>query len=112
MKTSSAKAKGRNLQKWVVAKILATWSTLTSNDVRSTSMGNQGVDIQLSEAAMLKFPWAVECKNQQKLKQVYDMWDQAIENAKPPLHPLLVIKMNNRKPLAVMDFETFMSMVN
>lgn len=111
MKTSSCKQKGRLLQQLVVKKILEHIPTLSINDVRSTSMGNQGVDVQLSEAAILKFPWAIECKNQEKLKQVYDMWYQTKSNceAKPQffLKPLLVLKMNREKPLVVLDLDDF-----
>lgn len=107
MKTSSAKAKGRNLQKYVVSKILQYFKRLTPNDVRSTSMGAPGVDVQLSEAALNVFPYAVECKNVERIKVLYDMWDQAVLNAKEK-EPLLVVKSNNKPVLAIVDLSEFL----
>ena len=37
---------------------------------------------------------------------VYKLYDQAVENSGPN-EPLLIIKVNNRKPLAVVDAEHF-----
>ena len=67
MKTQSAKAKGRKLQQWVRDLILETWNELEPDDVRSTSMGAGGEDLQLSPAARRKFGYSVECKNVEKL---------------------------------------------
>lgn len=65
MKPSSAKAKGRKLQQQVRDLILETFSDLEPDDVRSTSMGAGGEDVLLSPLARRKFPFSVECKNQQ-----------------------------------------------
>ena len=46
MKTSSAKAKGRNLQKWVRDIILESFPGLEPDDVRSITMGDSGEDMQ------------------------------------------------------------------
>ncbi len=67
MKTSSCKAKGRNLQKWVRDLILESFPSLEADDVRSTSMGAGGEDVQLSPAARKLFPYSLECKNVEKL---------------------------------------------
>ena len=42
--------------------ILSTFTDLAPDDVRSTSMGSSGVDIQLSPAAAAVFPYSVECR--------------------------------------------------
>jgi hypothetical protein len=76
MKTQSAQAKGRNLQKLVAQKILDTFPELTKNDVRSTSMGNQGVDVQLSQRALQLFPYSVECKSRKAIA-IYGDFQQA-----------------------------------
>lgn len=107
MKTSSAKNKGRRLQQWFRDLIIKTFS-LSENDVRSTSMGAGGADIQLSDRARLLFPYSVECKNVEKLN-LYDAWHQCETNAKDDgLFPLLVIKKNNESVLVVLDAEIFM----
>jgi len=65
MKTASAKAKGRNLQKFVAKKITEIFR-LREGDVESCSMGAGGVDIKLSPAARDKFPFSIECKSTKK----------------------------------------------
>jgi hypothetical protein len=109
MNTQSAKAKGRRLQQTVRDLILETWNVLEEDDVRSTSMGAGGMDVQLSPAAQKKFPFAVECKNVEKLN-VYNAYEQATANC-GKLEPLLVMKKNRKKPLVVMDLESFMELV-
>ena len=47
MKTSSAKAKGRRLQQKVRDLLLETFTELQPDDIRSTSMGVSGEDLQL-----------------------------------------------------------------
>ena len=109
MNTQSAKAKGRRLQQTVRDLILETWNDLEEDDVRSTSMGAAGMDVQLSPAAQKKFPFAVECKNVEKLN-VYNAYEQATANC-GKLEPLLVMKKNRKKPLVVMDLESFIQLV-
>ena len=80
MKTSSAKAKGRRLQQKVRDLLLETFTELEPDDIRSTSMGVSGEDLQLSPAARKLIPFAIECKNQEKLN-VWDSLKQAEENS-------------------------------
>ena len=109
MKTSSAKAKGRNLQKWVRDAILESFPSLEPDDVRSTSMGCGGEDLQLSPAARKKFNFSVECKNVEKLN-VWAAYEQASANCGKH-EPLLVMKKNRKKPLVVMDAEEFIKLI-
>ena len=109
MKTSSAKAKGRVLQQRVRDLILEAFPQLEADDVRSTGMGQSGADIQLSPAAQKLFSYAVECKNQERLS-LWDSYDQACSNS-GNLEPLLVVKKNRRKPLAVIDLEKFIELL-
>ena len=109
MKPQSAKAKGRNLQKWVRDLILETWTDLEPDDVRSTSMGAGGEDLLLSPAARRKFGFSVECKNVEKLN-VWNAYEQAEANSGDH-EPLLVMKKNRKKPLVVMDAEAFLELV-
>lgn len=107
--TQSAKAKGRNLQKWVRDLIITLWPELTSNDVRSTSMGASGMDIQLSSLAREKVFFSIECKSNKK-NSIYALYKQAVSN-KEELEPLLIVKADREKPLAVMDAETFFKLI-
>lgn len=108
MKTSSAKAKGRNLQKWTRDKILKTFQSLTSDDVRSTSMGAQGEDIQLSPQARKFIPYQIETKAYATFS-IYKHYEQAQEHGEH--EPLLVIKGNHKKPLVVIDAEKFFNLL-
>ena len=109
MSVRSAKAKGRKLQTWVVEKILAMFPTLTKLDVKSTPMGVNGVDVQLSTLAQKLFPYDVECKNTERTKTIYNYYEQAIDHTSGG-EPLVIIKMNRQKPLAIIDAEHFMEM--
>ena len=108
MQPSSAKAKGRLFQQWVRDKILYHNPELSKDDVRSTSMGAGGEDVQLSTAARIKFPYQTECKSKASYS-VYKDYAQASEHG--DCEPLLMIKANNKKPLAVVDAEHFVSLV-
>ena len=108
MKTSSAKAKGRLLQQWTRDLILEHFPDLEPDDVRSTGMGQSGEDIQLSPAARKRFGFSIECKNVERLN-VWDAYDQACANS-GDYEPLLVMKKNRKKPLVVMDAESFIEL--
>ena len=114
MKTSSAKSKGRKLQQWVRDQILydcPPW--IGADDVRSTGMGQQGADVQLSTAGAAYFPFAVECKSRAK-QAIYKDYEQAQEHASETTpYPLVILKQNNSRPLAVVDAEWFIkNMIN
>lgn len=105
MKIASAKAKGRKLQQWVRDKIIGMFQDLSTRDVVSTGMGQQGEDVRLSEAAFKKFPFSIECKNQAKMKPVFDAYYQAKKQAAG--EPLVFIKINGENPLVVLDANYF-----
>jgi hypothetical protein len=78
-------------------------------DIESRSMGAGGEDLIMSKAARSKFPFAVECKNQEKLN-IWAAWEQAINN-RGVYEPLVVIKKNGTAPLVVLDAKVFMDYV-
>ena len=88
--------------------LLEAFPTLEPDDVRSTSMGAGGEDVQLSPAARRLFRFSVECKNVEKLN-VWAAYEQACENSGGH-EPLLIMKKNRKKPLVVMDAETFIKL--
>ncbi len=59
---------------------------------------------------MRVFPYSVECKSRRAIA-VYKDYGQALSNSDGRV-PLLVIKQNGDKPLAVVDLEHFMDLVN
>ena len=107
MKPQSAKAKGRNLQKWVVQQLIETFD-IHPEDIKSCSMGAGGEDVQMARAAREKFPYSVECKNVEKLN-VWDAYDQAKANC-GDYEPIVIMKKNGKKPLVVMDAKSFIEL--
>ena len=107
MKTQSAKAKGRRLQQWIRDQLIEKLE-VHPEDVESRSMGAGGEDLIMARAAREKFPYSVECKNQEKLN-IRDSYSQAVENSKD-YEPVVVIKRNNHKPLVVVDAEYFVGL--
>ena len=63
----------------------------------------------MSKAARNKFPYSVECKNQERLN-VWSAWEQANTN-KGLYEPLVVIKKNGVRPLVLLDAENFLDMI-
>jgi len=107
MSTRSAKAKGRKLQTWVATKLLSLLKNVTELDIKSTPMGVNGADVQLSTAAYKQFPYNIECKNTERMTTIYNYYEQAISHNNVG-EPLVVIKMNRQKPLIIVDAEHFM----
>lgn len=107
MKTQSAKAKGRRLQQWVRDTLVERLS-IHAEDIESRSMGASGEDLLMARAAREKFPYSIECKNQEAVN-VWKSYEQAASNSKT-YEPLLVIKRNNSNPLVVIDAEYFINM--
>ena len=110
MKTSSAKAKGRRLQQKVRDLLLETFTELEPDDIRSTSMGVSGEDLQLSPAARKLIPFAIECKNQEKLN-VWDSLKQAEENS-GDYDPVLIFKRNRSKIYATLQLDDLMRLLD
>ena len=108
MKTSSAKAKGRRLQQKFM-QLLIEKLEIDPEDIESRSMGAGGEDLIMSKAARQKFPFSVECKNQERLN-VWSAWEQAKGN-RGIYEPLVVIKKNGVDPLVVLDAKIFMEYV-
>jgi|TARA_R110001592_G_scaffold28662_3_gene104877 hypothetical protein len=108
MKTSSVKAKGRVLQKWVVDLLIESLS-LDPMDVESRPMSSVGEDIIIGSESRRKFPLSIECKNQEKIN-VWKSMQQASTNTPKNCEPCLIIKRNHSKPLVVVDAEYFVSL--
>ena len=108
MRPQSAKAKGRRLQQQF-RELLIEKLGIHPEDIENRSMGAGGEDLIMSRAAREKFPFSIECKNQEKLN-VYDAYDQACANSGDH-EPILFMKKNRKKALAVVDAEWFIKNV-
>ena len=80
MKTQSAKAKGRRLQQWF-RDLLVSKLGIHKEDIESRSMGAGGEDLIMARSARQKFPYSIECKNQEKIN-IWESYKQADENSK------------------------------
>lgn len=110
MKPQSAKRKGRLLQQLVRDKIYDLYPELEEGDVKSTSMGAGGEDIQLSPAARKLFPYSVECKARASFP-AYAWLKQSEHNAPKGAQPILVIKQDRSSPVVLMDLDYFFSLL-
>jgi hypothetical protein len=110
IKPSSAKAKGRKFQQYCRDKILELLRPygIVQDDVKSTGMGQSGEDLQFSPAARKYLPISVECKSLKAIA-VYKLYEQA-EQYKDKGEPVLFIKADRKKPLAVVDLEYYLKL--
>lgn len=112
MKPQSAKAKGRRLQQYLRNILIeaATHFGVTSEDIRSTSMGASGEDILLSTLARKIYPFSFECKNAERI----NIW-KAIEQAKgngADHQPAVVFKKNGEDPYIAIPLDSFAIMAS
>ena len=92
-------------------KILTIFPSLTESDVRSVPASVNGPDVWLSQAAQDCFPIDIECKNQErKFGFIYQTMEQATQEDSEN-QPVLIIKQNYSKPLAIMDAEYFFELM-
>ena len=108
MKTQSAKAKGRRFQQWVRDQLIEQLN-VHPEDIESRSMGAGGEDLIMARAARAKFPYSIECKNQESVN-VWKSYEQAVENS-GNYEPIVIIKRNKSKPLVLIDAEHFVSLL-
>ena len=101
--------KGRKLSKLVADKILKTFRHLKKADVRVAATGVNGPDIKLSRIAKRLVPYQFECKAQNRLKTVWKWKKQSDKNTR--LEGVLVMKMNGKDPLVVIDMDLFFDLI-
>lgn len=114
MKTSSAKAKGRNLQKWTREAILELFPQLSRSDVRSTSMGASGEDILLSTAALQYMPYMIECKSRNSIAVYKWLEQRGVEPSSVDaigFTPLVIAKGNHKAPIVILYAEDFFNIL-
>ena len=109
MKTQSAKAKGRRLQQWF-RDLLIEKLDVHPEDIESRSMGAGGEDLIMARAARKKFPYSIECKNQENVN-VWKAYEQAKENSND-YEPIVVLKRNNTRALVLVDADYFVRLHN
>ena len=109
MRPQSAKAKGRRLQQQF-RELLIEKLGIHPEDIENRSMGAGGEDLIMSRAARDKFPFSIECKNQEKLN-VWSSLEQAESNSGKHI-PLLIFKRNRTKTYAVLEFDKLLELLD
>ena len=100
----------KRLQNKIRDLLLETFQNeLEPDDIKSTTMGESGEDIQLSPAARKFIPYAIECKNQEALS-IWKALEQA-ENNSNGYEPLLIFKRNRSKTYVTMDIKEFLRLL-
>ena len=109
------KSKGYMFQRAIANRIREVFG-LQERDVVSAPSSVPGEDIILSDRAMLKFPFAIEAKRQEKLN-IWDSLNQMSDNAeklsfktKKEIPGLLIFKKNYSPVYCALDFEEFLAM--
>ena len=110
MKIASKKRKSALLQNLVKDKILKSFPHLKKKDVVTATTGQTGPDIVLSKVARKLVGVNFECKNQNKMKTIYDWYKQSSKGSNK-LMPSVVMKMNTRLPLVVITLDDFMDLI-
>lgn len=109
MKQNSRRAKGKKLQRILREKLLIAFPHLNSGDIRVAKTGENGEDLKLSRIAKRLIPYQFECKNQEKFKTLYSFYSQACKHGRD--EPVLVVKQNSRRSLAVIDLDQFIDLI-
>lgn len=111
MTPSAAKNKGRRLCKEVRDLLLSRAPHLEAGDIEVTSSGATGRDLKLSPEALRTFPFAIECKNVEKI-QIWESYEQACSHQKQKWEiPLLIFRRNGADPLVCLSLHEFLDFV-
>ncbi len=112
IKTSSAKAKGRNLQQWACQQISDLLGLPWGKDelIAPREASQSGTDVRLIGEARERFPFAVECKHQETWS--VPAWiKQAKAYQRNGSDWLLILKRNRLSPVVVMDAKRFFALL-
>lgn len=112
IKVSSAKSKGRELQKRICQDIsdVIGISYDQKDDfclIHSREMGQSGCDIVLRGEAKRLFPYSIECKNTESLS-LYAAIDQAKSNIYDQTEWMVIHKRKGSDPIVIMDWAGFL----
>lgn len=112
---SSAKSKGRELQKWVCEKISKLTGIEWGKDcaIESRPMGQCGCDVRMEQSILKLFPFSIECKRQESWS-VHAWVEQAKKNLIKNTSWILFIRRSRMNPHAiiVLDANVFFQMVS
>ena len=106
----AAKAKGRTGQNEIRDKLLETFPEFEEDDIKSTTMGDTGEDIQLSPAARKKLPITIEVKRRKSgMKTAYDYMEQASKHGKG--EPVVFFRVDRKNWITMISLEHYMDLL-
>lgn len=103
------KQKGRLGQQDVRDMLLEVFSELEAGDIKSTTMGETGSDIQLSPQAKKLLPISVEVKRRKNLATVYNWMNQA--DRKDGTEPVVFFRGDRKPWLVFMNADYYMELL-
>jgi len=108
----AGKAKGRLGQQEIRDRLLEEFPEFEPDDIKSTTMGDSGADIQLSPAARKKLNLAIEVKRRKDMgKTFYDFMDQAKHHVKQGEDPVVFFRSDRKPWLVMIDLDYFMELL-
>ena len=108
--SKSAKAKGRVGQQEIRDKLLETFPEFEPDDIKSTTMGDTGEDIQLSPAARKKLPITIEVKRRKSgLKTVYGYMNQATNHGKG--EPVVFYRSDRNPWIVIVEVDHYLDLL-
>ena len=108
MTRRTAQATGRGLEKLLVDK-LRDATGLDEDHIKAVAASISGEDIHLSKVARATLGASFECKARAKIS-VYEWFEQCTRNAGEHT-PVLVVKGDRKKPLAILDLDTLIQLL-
>lgn len=110
--TRAAKQKGRLGQNEIRDRLLEEFPEFEPDDIKSTTMGDGGADIQLSPAARKRLNLAIEVKRRKSGGTTfYNYMDQAKNHAKQGEDPVVFFRADRKPWLVVVDLDLFMRLL-
>ena len=110
----SAKAKGRNLQKWAAAQVSKLldipWGREDDDLIQSRPMGQIGTDVILRGEAKKRFKFDIECKAQESWN-MSGFINQARKNTLEGREWLLILKKKFQEPIVCLEAHTFFKLL-
>ena len=106
----AAKAKGRTGQNEIRDKLLEVFPEFEEDDIKSTTMGDTGEDIQLSPAARKKLPITIEVKRRKSgMKTAYDYMEQASKHGKG--ETVVFFRADRKNWITMISLEHYMDLL-
>ena len=106
----TAKNKGKAGQNEIRDKLLEAFPQLEPDDIKSTTMGDIGEDIQLSPAARKLIPLTIEVKRRKSaLKTLYDWYAQAKHHGKG--EPVVIFRADYKPWLVVVGIDHYIGLL-